>query len=279
MAVQHRRPLRTAELRAGRSQHDDARTVGEPRRGRPRSEIVEQTDHCHDGRGVDVGAPRFVVEAHIATDDRQPERFAGLGDALHHFGERPHHLGMLGIAEVEAVDQRERRASRARDIASGFENHQPAAGARIEPAEPRLAVGRERQCLRRALDPQDRGIGSRRDDRVQEQLVVVLTPDPALLGDRRRGEQRQQLGGQIGTDAELLAQARCRIVRLLSIQGRGTGARPVVHRPVAEAARGHVGLGNAVGRDRGRRVAGRGYRSSAGNPPSVEHTVEHAEPP
>ena len=106
------RPTRDPPSSArGRAEHDDAvarrraRGVG----GRVRRSSMRPST-ATTGVGSMSAPLRLVVEAHVAADDRQPERLARLGDALDDLGERPHHLGMLGVAEVEAVDERERRA-------------------------------------------------------------------------------------------------------------------------------------------------------------------------
>ena len=57
------------------------------------------------GRGVDVGPAARVVEADVAADDGDVERPAGLGHAVDGLRQLPHDLGVLGVAEVEAVDQ------------------------------------------------------------------------------------------------------------------------------------------------------------------------------
>ena len=73
------------------------------------------------------------------------ERRAGLGHAVDDLGELPHHLGMLGVAEVQAVDEGERPGTGAGDVAGGLEHREARAGAGVEPAEPTLAVGGERE--------------------------------------------------------------------------------------------------------------------------------------
>ena len=145
---------------------------------------------------MDVGAARLVVERDVPADDRDAERLARLAHALDDLGELPHHLGVLRVPEVEAVHERERARPCRRDVARRFEDDEPAAGARVELAEARLAVGRERERLRRALDAQHRGVGAGTGDRVQEQLVVVLARDPRLVGDRRRRERARAAPGR-----------------------------------------------------------------------------------
>ena len=66
-----RRPLRSAELGAGRRR---APRCGRRRAGRcpgaASVELVDEADHADHGRRVDVGAVRLVVEADVAADHR-----------------------------------------------------------------------------------------------------------------------------------------------------------------------------------------------------------------
>src|SRR5205085_1195356 len=75
------------------------------------------------------------------------------------------------------------------DVACRLEHGEPAAGARVETAEPSLAVRGESEGAVGPLQAQDGGVGAGPGDGVEEQLVVVLAPHPRLVGDRRRGEQ------------------------------------------------------------------------------------------
>ena len=55
--------------------------------------------------------------------------------------ELPHHLGMFGIAEVEAVHERARRGAHARKVARRLDHGELGSPVGIERAEARLAVG------------------------------------------------------------------------------------------------------------------------------------------
>ena len=76
------------------------------------AQLVDQPEHAGDGRGMDVVVARRVVEADVAADDGDAERLARLAHALDDLGELPHHLGVLGVAEVEAVHERDRPRAR-----------------------------------------------------------------------------------------------------------------------------------------------------------------------
>ena len=144
-----RRPLRPAELGLGVTEQHDRVAVVQFGRGRHGREVVDQTDDADHRRGVDVTPARLVVEAHVATDDGDPERAARVGHAVDDLGELPHHLGVLGVAEVEAVDERLRHRADAREVARRFDHDEARAGVRVERAEARLAVGGEREAARR----------------------------------------------------------------------------------------------------------------------------------
>ena len=140
-AVHDRGPFRTAELGADRAEHDDVVAGAHGCGGRALVQLVDQPEHARDRRGVDVVVARRVVEADVAADHRDAERLARLAHPLDDLGELPHHLGMLGVAEVEAVHERDRPRADARDVARGFEHDQPAARARDR-------AGRSAPCRR-----------------------------------------------------------------------------------------------------------------------------------
>ena len=267
----HRGPLRTAELGPGRAEHDDrvARGAGAAAGGASR-ELVDQPEHADDRRRVDVGAARLVVEGDVAADHRDAERFARLAHAFDDLGELPHHLGVLGIAEVEAVHERERTRARASRRCARL--RAPRAGRRCAGRAGRSAPCRRSRarapssCPSRAA-PRRRRPGRRRccrnswwsywrDTHVLSAIVGV-----ASSASSSRPE--------VGARAELGAQLRRGIVGLqLVLRGRAR-ERAVVERAVAEAADGHVGDRLAVGADtagassptRRRRVLARARRS------------------
>ncbi len=132
---------------------------------------------------------RFVVERHVAGHDREVERLAGLGDAAHAADQLPHDLGLLGIAEVEIVGDRERLAADRGDVAPGFGHRLLAALERIGLAIARRHVDGERQRLRPVEHAHHGGIAARPLHGVAENDVVVLLPDPALRAQVRRADQ------------------------------------------------------------------------------------------
>src|SRR5712692_7107881 len=65
--------------------------------------VVENSKDANDRRRVDRFAKRFVVEADVAAGDGRTEGGAGFGEAVDGLAELPHHLGLFGAAEIEAI--------------------------------------------------------------------------------------------------------------------------------------------------------------------------------
>ena len=259
-------PLGPAQLVRRLAEHDDARPAGECGGRGTVVEVVDDPEDTDDGRRIDVVAEGLVVEADVPADDRDGEGGAGLAHALDHLGELPHHLGVLGVAEVQAVDQGDGPGADAGDVARRLEHGEPPAGAGVETAEPSLAVGGKGQGAVRPLQPQHGGVGAGPGDRVEEQLVVVLAPHPRLVGDRRRGEQCEQLAREVCAGGETGGELGRRVGRLERVLSRGPGSGPVVHGAVAEALDGDVG----------ERL---GVNGAVAATVLVEHAVVDAEPP
>src|SRR5260370_11083338 len=65
--------------------------------------VVENAEDADDRRWIDRLAESFVVEADVAASDGRAEGGAGCGEAVDGFTELPHHFGLFGTAEVEAI--------------------------------------------------------------------------------------------------------------------------------------------------------------------------------
>ena len=122
------RPFGATELGFGATEQHDGVAVVEHRARRHRGQLVDQADDADHRRGVDVAPARLVVEAHVAADDGDAERAARVAHAVDDLGELPHHLGMLRVAEVEAVDQRLGRRTHAREVAGRLDHREARAG-------------------------------------------------------------------------------------------------------------------------------------------------------
>src|SRR6266849_2355779 len=125
--------------------------------------VVENTEDANDRGGVDGFAEGFVVEADVAAGDRRAEGGAGFGDAVDGFAELPHHFGLFGAAEVEAIRGGDGARAAGGHVAGGFGDGMHRADARIQLAPAAVAVGGEREAAfygagLRILDAHDGGI-------------------------------------------------------------------------------------------------------------------------
>ena len=114
-------------------------------------------DHADDRRRVDGAAVGLVVERDVAAGDGRAERAAGLADALDGAHELAHHLGLLGVAEVQAVGGADGHRARRGHVAAGLGHGEPRALEGIEPAVAAVAVHghgqRAASCPSRAPPP------------------------------------------------------------------------------------------------------------------------------
>ena len=157
---------RGARARAARRRH--RRTSRARRR---RVDRVDEAEHAEHRRGVDVGPAALVVEADVAADDRERQGAAGLGHPVDALGELPHHLGVLGVPEVQAVHDGDRRGTDAGQVGHALGQDERGAGARVERAGARVGVGRERH----AAVPTAAGPGPARRSR------AASAPGPATV--------------------------------------------------------------------------------------------------
>ena len=164
--------------------------------------IVEQPDAADRRRRQDGAAAArrlaLVVEADVAAHDREVERAAGFAHAFEAADELRHDLGPLGVAEVEAVGDRERPGADRAEVAVGFGDGLLSALIGVGVAVARGAVGGDRQRLLRAVDADHRGVAAGALDRVGADLAVILLPDPAARGEVGGGHQLEQVGGDVG---------------------------------------------------------------------------------
>ena len=117
----------------------------------------------------------------------------------------PEIFRLVGIAEVEVIGHGQRNRAGAGEIARRFRDRDPPAFARIERAVERIAIGRGGEKLVRLAEMENRGVGSRPNDRSGADHVIVLAIDPVLRGDRRIArELRKQL--ELWIDSRMLLQ-------------------------------------------------------------------------
>src|SRR6266478_3969868 len=161
--------------------------------------VVENAEDADDWRWVDRLAESLVVEADVAAGDGRAEGSAGFGEAVDGFAELPHHFGLFGAAEVEAIRGGDGTRTARGHVAGRFGDgvHRADAGIQLAPAA--IAVRGEREgALHGAglwiLDAHDSGIArAGTGESVGADARVVLLGDPALGGDGGRGEQLYEI--------------------------------------------------------------------------------------
>ena len=146
--------------------------------------VVHQAHHPDHRRREDRLPLGLVVERHVAGDDGRLQGAAGIGDAEARLFELPHDLRALGIAEVQAVGDRDRLATDARDVARRLRHRMRSAEARVEIAPAGVASHRHRDpSFALAGEAHHRGIAlSRANRRSDADHVVVLAVGPFLGG-------------------------------------------------------------------------------------------------
>ena len=126
---------------------------------------------------MDRVAVGVVVEGDVPGHDRHAERLARERHPLDRLGELPADLGLLRIAEVEAVGEAERLAADAGDVAGRLEDRQLAAEAGIERADAALPVERQREPPPRGSQAEHRCVEPRPADRARLHELVVAPRD------------------------------------------------------------------------------------------------------
>ena len=171
--VERRRPAERppARLRLRAGERERRARAGEQDRvalapaARHASHVRDEADAADDGRRRDRPAVRVVVERDVPGDDRHAERLARERHALDRLRELPADLGLLRVAEVEAVGEAERLAAGARDVPRGLEDGElprRAAGRAIRSGPGRRASRRARARPAAAGAPRRRGPGAGR---------------------------------------------------------------------------------------------------------------------
>ena len=233
-------PLRAAEGVLFGPDQQQSVPVGQARPGGHGGEVVDEAQQPDHRRGVDVGALRRVVEADVAADHGDPEGRTGLAHAVDRIGQLAHDHGVLGVTEVQAVDQRQGPGADAGQVEDGLGHDQGRALSGVDGAPPVVAVGGEGQApagvLARGgvLQPQHRGVVARADHRVQEELVVVLPVDPGGVGQQAEQVRPAVVGDR--ADVGVVVGGAGRPVLGPVVQGGG----------VVERRRGHIGQHLAV---------------------------------
>ena len=193
-----RGPPRTRQLANGVADQDQRAALDESGAGRHPFERFDQTEEPDDRGRVDVGPTALVVEADVATDAGDPEGDQGLRQAVDRLRQLPHDLGVLGVAEVHAVDHGHRARPDHRQVHHRLADRHRRSEPGVHRTPQVVAVGGHRHPAtgvdagRRVLEAKDGGVAARCDHGVEEQHVVVLGPHP-----RRVAEHVEQVGSRV----------------------------------------------------------------------------------
>ena len=159
------------------------------------------------GVGIDGAGGTLVVEGDVAAGDRRAERAAGVGDAAAGLAELEEHLGLLRVAEVEAVGDAERPRAGAGDVARRLGHGGLAALVGIERDEPGVAVHASPRARSRCPGP-----GARRRRRRGRSTVEACTVESYCSYTQRLlamfGRVEQELQRALEIDHSAVAAVR-----------------------------------------------------------------------
>ena len=164
--------------------------------------VVEETDHPDRGRRKNRDAVRFVVERHVAGDDRRLEGPARFRQTANRGRKLAEDLGTLGVPEVEAVRDGEGLRADAGEIQRGLGDRVRGPRLRVLGDVSRVHVTCHGEALRGARHPDDRRVAAGARDRVRPHAPVVLRRDPALAAEVRRREEREKGRGVVRRSLE-----------------------------------------------------------------------------
>ena len=156
-------------------------------------DILHQADAANGRRRQDRLAIRLVVERDVAGDDREIQGPTGLANATHGHDELAHDLGLLRIAEIEVVGDRQRQRTNGRNVAPHFRHGLLAAEERICLHIARGHVALHGDGLVGPVDAHDGGIATRLLHRVAHDRGIILLIDPAAAREIRRGNKLREI--------------------------------------------------------------------------------------
>ena len=187
-------PCRAVELEVGAPEQVQVVAGVLPPRGDATPDVVDHAHDRHDRSRMDRHVAGLVVEAHVATGDRDPQLEAGIRETLDGARELPHHLGVLGAAEVEAVADRDRGRAGDGDVAVRLGEGELRAEVRVEVGVAAVGIGGEGDPETALLVDADHArIVGVAEGGVAHDVAVVLVGDPAHVGEVGAADKRQQL--------------------------------------------------------------------------------------
>ena len=155
--------------------------------------VAQVADRADDRRRPDVRAARRVIERHVAGHDRNAERDTRRRDAGDRSLELPRPFGPFGVAQIEAVRDRERRRADAHDVPQRLGHGCRGADEWIERRDARLGVDGHRDPVGSTFDTEHRGVRTGTEDRVGADHLVIRSIDDRSRRHRRRCEQIEKL--------------------------------------------------------------------------------------
>ena len=182
--------------RAGRDDGDDVALLREAEAARALG-LRQLADQPDDRGREDRAGAGLVVERHVAADDRDRERAAGVGEARDGARELPGDVRLLRVAEVEAVGQPERLGADAGEVGRALEHGLDRAAVGVAGDAAAVAVDRDgdraaaRQREHRGVGRLGAAHGARADE------AVVLLERPAARGEVGGAQQRDERGAGV----------------------------------------------------------------------------------
>ena len=151
--------------------------------------IIDQAHHPDHRSRVDGQAVSFIIKAHVPAYHWDLKRLAGIRNTLDTQDELPHDIRALGIPEIQAVRERQRPSTDTGEISGRLRDGTGCSRIGIKHAVEAVAVCGQCQRLAGTFDPYHRRVGSRTDDGIGLDHMVVLLKHPAFMGDGGRREQ------------------------------------------------------------------------------------------
>ena len=173
-------------------QRDRVALDREPEPPGPRR-VGQLADHADHRRRVDRALAALVVQGHVAAHHRDRERPAGVAQPGHRARELPCDVGLLRVAEVQAVGEPERLGADAGEVGRALEHRLDRAVVRVDRHAAAVAVDRHRDRAA-GLEHQHGGVGllGAAHGARADHAVVLLERPPARrqVGAAEQGEQR-----------------------------------------------------------------------------------------
>jgi hypothetical protein len=159
--------------------------------------VVEDAKAADRRRRQDRPAFGLVVETDVARHHGEVQRLAGSGHATDRRGKLPHDLGLLRVAEIQVVGDRQRVRANRRQVPPGFGHGLGAADLWVGEAVSGCAIDGQSQSPLQALKLHHRCVGGTGAlHRLPADGAVVLVPHPGARAQIRATDEDFQRAGQ-----------------------------------------------------------------------------------